>query len=582
MNIVNTLIKTSTMKKILTLLLFVAIARQFSFAQNIKVYNGPFNEGASFNGQYYDNEDKGTATYQYYENEKNERIYDGNFTYLNKKPYDPAYGSITSVIGQFKENKKSGMWEYKITSLGLHDKIESIKVVKGKYINGKLDGLWTFKNTENGTNKILGESVVTFKSGVLVGKYECNIGYSVKGNFDDKGNRIGEWIISYNNNADKIEIKRKYENDILVSTLKRNLANGNILVEKGEYDYSYDFYKLGDDRVLDFWLQPSGWIASDVNPIFRWIIRGSDFITLRNNTSSYNAPSKEDLETEKRLQLESDYKLYISNADSAFSKKDYRYAMKQYMSAYSINKTDYVLEQTFKIKQLFDNIIIEADKKYLSGDYTTAITIYESALKVKEDARTITQISNSKVYISIDSLLRLNNYDLAISRCKLLNNYDFSKLLSNVKDKAYNYHFQKSDSLVKAKKYSLAVKEPTLSLNYSSNYTQVKEIKEQIEYINTIVKYENIADENDEKINTDSEFVNEKQNVYENYKEVYAGFKNETDLYKYSYNIKYLTQIQDNILKNIKGNKTKSLERNLKGAKDISEKASLLISFNYE
>src|SRR5579863_6751072 len=83
-------------KKILIIFLYLTLTNIVNGQTNIdsskraiKTYTGPF--------------ENGTATYQYYENEKLERIYQGNFSY--KQP-----GVI--VTGKFKNNKREGTWKF--------------------------------------------------------------------------------------------------------------------------------------------------------------------------------------------------------------------------------------------------------------------------------------------------------------------------------------------------------------------------------------------------------------------------------------------------------------------------------------
>lgn len=74
---------------ILFLITFLSLWNS-STAQSLKTYSGKFKEG--------------TATYTYRDNPNGGRIFEGNFTYTT--PYD-------KITGQFKNNKKNGVWIYK-------------------------------------------------------------------------------------------------------------------------------------------------------------------------------------------------------------------------------------------------------------------------------------------------------------------------------------------------------------------------------------------------------------------------------------------------------------------------------------
>lgn len=76
-----------------------------SFSQAIKSYSGSF--------------ENGTATYQYIENDKYERVYHGPFSYKS--------GNLT-LIGKFSDDKKHGDWKatnkstyYKFSEIVLRD-----------------------------------------------------------------------------------------------------------------------------------------------------------------------------------------------------------------------------------------------------------------------------------------------------------------------------------------------------------------------------------------------------------------------------------------------------------------------------
>ncbi len=283
-----------TIKGTFLIIICIIIVNQISVAQVIKKYNGTYNTNVSFNGDNYNNSVGGIASYSYYDHKDFERIYHGPFLYENK------YNKL-KINGNFKNNKKDGYWLY------CENKDNSIITVKGKYINGVLQGLWVYQEKNKRTNKVLKESIVTFKDGMLVGKYYFNVDYKVVGSFDTLGRGIGEWIIthklSFPNEEDKIEIRRKYRNDSLIWKLKRNLSNGekmddytNYDIEDNGSDYNgnkkesqYYFYLWGSNGrdALEFWLEPTRHAEDmgDKCPIFEYIIKGSDFISYEERES---------------------------------------------------------------------------------------------------------------------------------------------------------------------------------------------------------------------------------------------------------------------------------------------------------
>ena len=80
---------TNSILKSTFVILVTLLSFSISVAQNIKTYKGVFN--------------KGKATYQYYENANLERVYHGHFLFTD---------SESRLEGEFKDNKKDGLWKY--------------------------------------------------------------------------------------------------------------------------------------------------------------------------------------------------------------------------------------------------------------------------------------------------------------------------------------------------------------------------------------------------------------------------------------------------------------------------------------
>ena len=156
--------------------------------QTIKSYSGAF--------------EKGTAKYQYYENAKLERIYQGTFEYI-----------------------RTG-------NLYMCDNLKQLYKITGKYINGKMNGTWELTG-QNCNSKI------NFLNNIFVGDFYYkgelqNPGYypnvdiiypEIKGQFNNNGKCIGSWIIK----DDKYEDTRVYQNGIKCSRIFRNIQTGEIL-----------------------------------------------------------------------------------------------------------------------------------------------------------------------------------------------------------------------------------------------------------------------------------------------------------------------------------------------------------------
>jgi len=186
-------------KYILISLLFLNIIPLYS--QPVKTYSGSFKNG--------------TATYQYYENDNYERIYDGSFIYKAK-----SWGVNLQINGKYSKGEKIGLWNY---TIGEFSKT-------GKYVEGKLSGKWIEKNNVN--NKV--KTFASFINGRFAGEFSYNYKNTViSGKFNEIGVFDGVWTIKFSSFEENYEDIRKYNNGVLYWSLLRNSETGEI---KDKYD----------------------------------------------------------------------------------------------------------------------------------------------------------------------------------------------------------------------------------------------------------------------------------------------------------------------------------------------------------
>lgn len=218
------------MKTIFTIIIVVFTTNIFS--QSFKTYSGEY-EG-------------GTAIYQYTENQDYQRIFDGPFTYtanLNfiRNRNIGMEGNDFIITGQFKNNLKTGIWNYKIKEYLESKKSNYISnTIKGQFENGFKTGIWNYvtkkvidsKSTESTIN-------FSFNKSILVGKVQ--IGERVDGNIDNNGNFIGPWNIKY----DGKEYIAEFINGVFIKLIVRIIENGDIV-----FKYSVtDFYTSDLDSL---------------------------------------------------------------------------------------------------------------------------------------------------------------------------------------------------------------------------------------------------------------------------------------------------------------------------------------------
>lgn len=187
-----------------------------SFGQTIQTYKGVF--------------ESGTATYQYFENEKSDRIYDGFFNYVGN-PY--------SFAGQFKQNQRVGKW--KVSALNKVYKNEKGKIqlnttISGKYKLGSMDSIWVYSNaikTYNPKTKKPNPkaektiSAAFFKDNHFAGKISYEKGTTTKtiisGQFNENGFPDGLWIIKSPKEVEEL----KYQNGFLLSRIVKDITTGD-------------------------------------------------------------------------------------------------------------------------------------------------------------------------------------------------------------------------------------------------------------------------------------------------------------------------------------------------------------------
>ncbi len=194
------------------------------YAQTKHNYSGNFNTETM----------NGIAKYQYYENNKGERIYDGKFSFeVIKSPNKPflEYGYIE---GDFKNNAKNGEWVY--TRKTSYKESYTFECYNCSYEDGKLDGEVHYGiESQNGLEAICN---VTFKRGNLIGKFSyisTTRGINVEGQFDDNGYMDGVWKTIYREgNGVTFEIRKTYRNGGLVKNIKKDVSTGEIEVIKDD------------------------------------------------------------------------------------------------------------------------------------------------------------------------------------------------------------------------------------------------------------------------------------------------------------------------------------------------------------
>jgi hypothetical protein len=179
-----------------------------SYSQELKTYNGTFNDNKLPNG---------TANYTYYEDPATRQfIKQGSFKY-NFTGRDQHQGYNQSITGNFSKGLKHGTWTYTITltDAGVQNPyFTGTATLVANYNNGYADGNWKMIWSTKTRKKLFsyGQYVwgpydpvqtnivsMNFKNGYIVGQVSINDEfkkYQANGSFDNNGFVTGKWIVN--------------------------------------------------------------------------------------------------------------------------------------------------------------------------------------------------------------------------------------------------------------------------------------------------------------------------------------------------------------------------------------------------
>ena len=229
----------------LFLLVTVSIIAKGQTNQN---YNGNFNS-VNF---------RGTASYSYFQDNSEQRIFDGPFSFKG------ANGGII-ISGNYKNNLKNGIWKINLTNVANTDVIMKYNITAsatGSYYNGNLDGTWTLNRTKvisfsesgiasyhkatlnvmsylfNGktvdfskSSTVTENSTANFKNNRFTGNfsYSVNGGKSkVTGQFDENGYFTGSWSMTYYQTGILISQTKTFQNGVLMIVKSKDNSTGEI------------------------------------------------------------------------------------------------------------------------------------------------------------------------------------------------------------------------------------------------------------------------------------------------------------------------------------------------------------------
>ena len=230
------------------------------FGQQLQTYTGAF--------------EKGTASYQYYEDENYERVFHGDFSYSYER---------FSVRGKFENGLRNGKW---IATSVFSGKSSDYKIEStSSYLEGDLNGPSTYIKKDLSSGTTLFKCNTMFKNNVAIDYYNFegnNNGsvFSVKIKLNKDGFADSSATIKYSYENKPHECILKFKNGFVTFALLRDMSNGKVLWKIDRPNLTEDNYdnssmarmpfsiNFGDkSKLFDLYLGFAIW-NNDSHPVY--------------------------------------------------------------------------------------------------------------------------------------------------------------------------------------------------------------------------------------------------------------------------------------------------------------------------
>jgi len=424
------------MKKLIMSLLMICIS-MFSIAQSLKTYSGAYSISYSYLTS-------GQATYTYFEKDGLD-IKQGQFSFTGTKT-NYTGGLTIKINGQYKNNLKSGLWNYNFNA---KDNISSeiSMIMKANYSNGVPNGVWTVSlNLKNNTENVTVTSKLNsnFKEGCFVGAFNFTLNSPEETSeviiqLDDKGYYLSEK-------------RRENQNSTIINYYK------NVLVDEV---YGYDKTKEIVDKIEQYANQPDtlkeipykitktkGSMPKDSHDalfsmacLFHDITGDVNYIsTGDDNKVNYKYDGFNYYVIEPQKTLTDFYNEKVTSGDNVFGSGDYKRAIALYNQALEYKKVDYASKRIVECEKLIAEIeerkqkenrilqeqnkikikqyILDGDSNFVNYRFNESMQAYEKANSLEKNeyaSRRIRQIfdymRNTEKYVQMANEFS-NNYVL--------------------------------------------------------------------------------------------------------------------------------------------------------------------------
>jgi len=568
------------MSKLLLSIIYISLLLiPRSYAQNLKTFSGVYEDGEA---------EPGKATFTYYEDPKTrEHVKHGLFKYHLILKSD-AGNCIETITGNYKQNKKDGVWTYIINELDYHRTngyFTGSITLTSNYLNGLPNGLWSYSRTYKGRDRLRtlsgfvwsaykifpSESVTaTFKNGTIIGHatFHNSPPYSeynnISGQFDSKGFMNNQWTFT---SPDKIKTVL-LKDGIVTQFIVRSKSSGAILSKDIDDN---DMLKLKTDFL-------AGKISNEQLKDLK--IKIDTLVAVQSEQYDFTMSFNRD--EFKYRYIEGDHSYYYPKDDNGEPVNKDGWVDKRHSGAYIL----FTKTKTYMLSELSEyNQIVNFQPGDVSG-YETLVENYKNFLNSYQEN------------LSKDDLSKVEN-DLAIAKEKCKKASIALDLESADKWLGVNEYKEAIDRynkfLIKWK--SFLTKDELSSVNFKLKFAQEKfqitnskETEEQ-ETANNFEKFsinKNLIDKQNIEISNAYGYVENayragdariKKNIYWAYINIYNNIGKRIQVSSdVKESVKLTDQViklQNKILELSKVADTKDLEKVIKKAKSIEEQTAL-------
>ena len=229
--------------------LILSIISFSAFTQSVKQYSGEFTPPMPRYqyGVNYAHQHKGKASYSYYEDKEERRVFHGPFSFNAKFPEKSSNANKTYTIqvkGQYENDLMVGKWT--IIEDNPFEKWNYTIEFSDGYPNGVAKGShsWRESTTQPWTSTGF---ELTFKAGRIIA-FKDIIFNGLSGQFDTDGNPVGTWEYNYNG----VNMRQEFKSGLMTSSRFKRLSDGQV-------NKLSDFEYISPDTFFDNEYNNSGY-----------------------------------------------------------------------------------------------------------------------------------------------------------------------------------------------------------------------------------------------------------------------------------------------------------------------------------